>query len=40
MVPQQVSTSLGQSGPGSNGIEWVLYTPQISKTGASPPDTD
>ena len=29
-------TTLGQSGPGSNGNEWVLHIPQSSKTGASP----
>ena len=29
------TTTLGQSGPGSNGSKRVLHTPQISKTGAS-----
>ena len=31
-------TTIGQSGPGSNGNKQVLYTPQISRTGASPED--
>ena len=30
------TTTLNQSGPGINGNEGVLYTPQISKTGVSP----
>ena len=29
---------MGQSGPGSNGNEGVLYIPQSSRTGASPSD--
>ena len=32
------TTTLGQSGPQSNGNERVLYTPQISATEASPSD--
>ena len=32
------ATTPDQSGPGSNGNEWVLCIPQISKTGASPLD--
>ena len=32
------TTTLGQSGPGSNGNEGVLHTPQMSKTGASTSD--
>ena len=34
-----VTTTLGQSGPGSNGNEEVLHIPQSSRTGASPSDT-
>ena len=30
------ATTLGYSGPGSNGNEEVLHIPQSSKTGASP----
>ena len=30
------ATTLGQSGPGSNGNDGVLHIPQISKAGASP----
>ena len=30
------TTTLGQSGPGSNGNEGVLRIPQSSRTGASP----
>ena len=30
------ATTLGQSGPGSNGNEGVLRIPQISKAGSSP----
>ena len=29
---------LGQSGPGNNGNERILQTPQISRTKASPSD--
>ena len=29
------TTKFSQSGPGSNGNERILHTPQISKTGAS-----
>ena len=32
------TTTPGQSGPGSNGHELELHTPQISKTVASPSD--
>ena len=32
------STTLSQSGPGSNGNEGVLHIPQSSRTGASPSD--
>ena len=32
------TTTLGQSGPGSNGNEDVLYILQISKTGTSSSD--
>ena len=32
------TTTLGQSGPGSNGNEGVLLIPQSSKAGASPSD--
>ena len=32
------TTTLGQSGPGSNGKEEVLYIPQSTKTGTSPSD--
>ena len=32
------TTILGQSGPGSNGNERLLHTPQISRTGASSSD--
>ena len=31
------ATTLGQSGPGSNGNEGVLHIPQSSITGTSPP---
>ena len=34
-----VTTTLGQSGPGSNDNEGLLHTPQISRTRASPSDT-
>ena len=33
------TTSLDQSEPESNGNEWVLNVPQMSKTGALPSDT-
>ena len=33
-----VSTTVDQSGPGSNDNEEVLHTPQISRTGSSPSD--
>ena len=32
------TTTLDQSGPESNGNEGVLYTPQITWTGALPSD--
>ena len=32
------TTSLGQSGPGNDGNEGVLHTPQSSRTGHSPSD--
>ena len=32
------ATTLGLSGPGSDGYEEVLHIPQSSKTGASPSD--
>ena len=32
------TTTLGHSGHGSNGIEGVFHTSQISRTGASPLD--
>ena len=32
------ATTLGQSGPGSNGNKEVLHIPQISKAGVSPSD--
>ena len=32
----KVTTTTGQSGPGSNGNEEVFHTPQSSKTGTSP----
>ena len=32
------ATTSGQSGPGNNGNEGVLYIPQISKSGALPSD--
>ena len=32
------ATTLGQSGPGSDGNERVLHIPQSSKTGALPSD--
>ena len=32
------TTTLSQSGPGSNGNEDILHTPQIFRTGASPSD--
>ena len=32
------TNSLGQSGPGSNGYEWVLFTFQIFRAGASSSD--
>ena len=33
-----ITTSLGQSGPGSNGYEGVLQIPQSLRTGISPSD--
>ena len=33
------TTTLGQSGSGSNDNEGVLHTPQISRIGTSPSDT-
>ena len=33
------TTTLGQSGPGSNGNEGVFHIPQSSRTEASPSDT-
>ena len=38
MKPLISTTIPGQSGPGSNGNEWV-HIPQSSKTGASPSDS-
>ena len=32
------TTTLGQGGPGSNGNEGVLHSPQISRTEVSPSD--
>ena len=32
------ATALGQSGPGSNGIEGVVYTIQSSRAGSLPSD--
>ena len=32
------TTTMGQSGPGSNGNEGVIHTCQISRTGSSPSD--
>ena len=37
MGPKQV-LPLNESGLGSNSNEGVLYTPQSSRTGTSPPD--
>ena len=36
--PNKDATTPGQSGSGSHGNEGILYTPQGSRTGTSPPD--